>query len=74
MRLEHPACFFFFLAKIIGKFAIWLKYIPFQFASHFPPLLMIRGYAVAQLVESLRYNSESRGFDSGRCHWNFSLT
>jgi hypothetical protein len=30
-------------------------------------------YAVAQLVEALRYKPEGRGFDS-RCHWNFSLT
>ena len=29
---------------------------------------------VAQLVEALRYKSEGRGFDSRRCHWNFSLT
>jgi len=32
------------------------------------------GYAVAQLVEALRYKSEGRGFDSRWCHWNFSLT
>jgi len=29
---------------------------------------------VAQLVEALRYKSESRGFDSQWCHWNFSST
>ena len=29
--------------------------------------------AVAQLLEALRYKSEGRGFDSRRCHWNFSL-
>ena len=32
------------------------------------------GYAVAQLVETLRYKPEGRGFDSRWCHWNFSLT
>ena len=32
------------------------------------------GTAVAQLVETLRYKSEGRGFDSRWCHWNFSLT
>jgi hypothetical protein len=32
------------------------------------------GYAVAQLVEALRYKPESRGFDSGWSHWNFSVT
>ena len=31
------------------------------------------GYAVAQLVEALRYKSEGHGFDSRWCHWNFSL-
>ena len=31
-------------------------------------------YAVAQLVEALRYKSEGRGFDSRWCNWNFSLT
>jgi len=30
------------------------------------------GYAVAQLVEALRYKSEGHGFDSRWCHWNFS--
>jgi hypothetical protein len=34
----------------------------------------ILGYAVAQLVEALRYKSEDHGFDSRRCLWNFSLT
>ena len=32
-----------------------------------------RWHAVAQLVEVLRYKSESRRFDSRWCHWNFSL-
>ena len=32
------------------------------------------GYAVAQLVEALRYKPKGRGFDSRWCHWNFSLT
>jgi hypothetical protein len=32
------------------------------------------GYAVAQLVEALRYNPEDRGFDSRWSHWNFSVT
>ena len=32
------------------------------------------GHTVAQLVETLRYRPEGRGFDSRRCHWNFSLT
>jgi len=32
------------------------------------------GYAVARLVEALRYKLEGRGFDFRWCHWNFSLT
>jgi hypothetical protein len=32
------------------------------------------GYAMAQLVEALRYKSEGRGFDSRWSHWNFSVT
>ena len=31
-------------------------------------------YAVAHMVEALRYQSEGRGFDSRWCHWNSSLT
>jgi hypothetical protein len=31
-------------------------------------------YAVAQLVEALRYKPEGRGFDSRWGHWNFSVT
>ena len=29
---------------------------------------------MAQFVETLRYKSEGRGFDSRWYHWNFSLT
>jgi hypothetical protein len=32
------------------------------------------GHAVAQLVDTLRYKLEGRGFDSRWYHWNFSLT
>jgi hypothetical protein len=31
-------------------------------------------YAVAQLVEALRYKPEGRWFDSRWSHWNFSMT
>jgi len=34
----------------------------------------LSGHAVAQLVEALRNKPEDRGFDSRRCHRNFSLT
>jgi len=40
----------------------------------FTYLLICGDQAVAQLVEALRYKPEGRGFDSRRCHWNFSLT
>jgi hypothetical protein len=33
-----------------------------------------KGYAVAQLVEALRYKTEGRGFDPRWSHWEFSLT
>jgi hypothetical protein len=36
--------------------------------------LFNRSFAVAQLVEALRYKPEGRGFDSRWCHWIFSLT
>jgi hypothetical protein len=32
------------------------------------------GYAVAQLVEALRYKPEGCGFDFQWCRWIFSLT
>ena len=35
---------------------------------------LVRGHAVAQLVEALRYKSEGRGLDSRWCYWNFPLT
>jgi hypothetical protein len=35
---------------------------------------LILGYAVARLVDALRYKSEGRGFDFRRCHRKFSLT
>jgi hypothetical protein len=39
-----------------------------------PGTVVKAGHAVAQLVEALRYNPESRGFDSRCCDLNFSLT
>jgi len=37
-------------------------------------VLVTSVYAVAQLVETLRYKPEGRGFDSQLCPWIFSLT
>jgi len=34
---------------------------------------LLRGHAVAQLVEALCYKSEGRGFDSRWCQWNFFI-
>ena len=34
----------------------------------------VKRHAVAQLVETVRYKLEDRGFDSRWCHWNFPLT
>ena len=36
--------------------------------------MWVWGYAVAQLVEALRYKPEVRRFDSRWSHWNFSVT
>jgi len=35
--------------------------------------IYIVGYAMAQLVEALRYKSEGRGFNFRWYHWNFSF-
>jgi hypothetical protein len=40
----------------------------------FYSIIECMGYAVAQLVEALRYKPIGRGFDSRWCLWNFSLT
>ena len=37
-------------------------------------IIQFRGYAVAQLVEALRYKPEGRGFDSRWSYWDFSVT
>jgi hypothetical protein len=54
--------------KKLGK-----KFIDRNFANYTLYYLLLE-YAVAQLVEALRYKPEGRGFDSRWCHWNFSLT
>jgi len=54
------------------KFEINLELIsmPLKFAI----LIFAWVHAVAQMVETLRYKLEGRGFNSRCCHWNFSLT
>ena len=48
----------------------WLIYVTICFRISTP---FLKGHAVAQLVEALRYKPEGHGFDSRWCHWNFSL-
>ena len=47
------------------------NHIRYLYHYHHHPL---EGHAVAQSVEALRYKPEGHGFDSRRCHWNFSMT
>ena len=49
-------------------------YLPTQSVNKIAGSVIIGGYALAQLVEALRYESEGHGFDSRWCHENFSLT
>jgi hypothetical protein len=52
-----------------------LFHFPYVFVVVFETLLSFSlGYAVAQLVEALRYKPEGREFDSRWFHWNFALT
>jgi hypothetical protein len=54
----------------------WVLQLFHSFAfkmSYFTLLYPGTGYAVAQLVEALRYKPEGRGFDARWCHWNFSF-
>jgi hypothetical protein len=44
------------------------------FVHLFNDVTLTAGYAVAQLVEALRYKPEGRGFDFRLCLWNFLLT
>ena len=52
---------------IISKFLEIETKLKLRYITHL-------GHAVAQLIGALRYKPEGRGFDSRRCHWNFSLT
>jgi hypothetical protein len=48
---------------------------PFHVNSRISPdYIFTLKYAVAQLVEALRYKPEGRGFDSRWSHWKFSVT
>ena len=57
------------------KWVAGQRHAPGRFTSGKDTVPIVKGqHAVAQLVESLRYKPEGRGFDSRWCHWNFSLT
>jgi hypothetical protein len=58
-----------------------LKFVLQQFKTHYACIVKEPNYnilqlwhAMAQLVETLRYKPEGRGFDCWWCHWNCSLT
>jgi hypothetical protein len=76
--VHRPSCLFFgaiiwptcLSARVLSQL-LWLKILTLVIGIR--PVLL-RRHAVAQLVEALRYKLEGRGFDSRRCHWNFSLT
>jgi len=55
-------------------YIIWLNEIVLKETTKFKMYSKLRGYAVAKLIEELRYKSEGRGFDSLWYHLNFLLT
>ena len=61
-------------ARCYVMFPLSVTLVYLQFEIKIGLYTVLWGYAVAQLVEALRYKSEGRGFDSRWCHWNFSLT
>ena len=56
------------------KYRTFFKISFLSYPQILKPILLRLGHAVAQLLEALRHRPEGRGFDSRRCHWNFSLT
>jgi hypothetical protein len=61
------------LAEIFRRYQLSPDGTPFSTLFCFHHLLVWR-YAMAQLVEALRYKPEGRGFDSRWSHWNYSVT
>jgi hypothetical protein len=53
----------------VAKLIPLLRY----FTQNFVTFILVKGFAVAQLVEALHYKPKGRGFHSRWCHWNFSL-
>jgi hypothetical protein len=59
------SCFQHYIEFMVSL-TLWRPYhVKKSFGTHW------MGYAVAQLVEALRY--KGRGFDSRWCHWKFLL-
>ena len=63
---------FYWYSRTFRKFkqqtsvlVLWIFYTPYP---------QWQGHVVVQLVETLRWKLEGRGFDSRWCHWNFLLT
>jgi hypothetical protein len=57
----------------LSSFLLKLLFCPYNVPSLFSSVTTAF-YALAQLVEPLRYKPEFRGFDSRWFHWDFSLT
>jgi len=68
-------CVIFETQRCIKTFVtIWQEVTCLNSEGSFFTLNVVWGYAVAQLVEALRYKPEGRGFDSRWYNWTFSLT
>ena len=57
-----------YLYSPYGPYGLYRASVHVQGVNFTFTFKIIRGHAVAQLVEALRHKSESRGFDSRRCH------
>jgi hypothetical protein len=51
-----------------------LTYLGKESTQYGEPLRHNYSQSLGQLVETMRYKSQGREFDSRWCHWNFSLT
>ena len=63
----------FYTEKCLNVITI-LSFLLRRMILFLDPLYCMWRYAVAQLVEALRFKPEGHGFHSRRCQWNFSLT
>ena len=63
-----------YLMHKLPMFFYYYYYYYYYYLRYYLRASIIKGHAVAQLVEALRYKPEGRGCDSRCSHWNFSLT